>query len=481
MYHRRPTLVPTLLACTMAAGLHAASIHNRQYHQVDLEDLKANPMAYQGLNVQFRCTFVQSADLYTPFHTPFSPERYINLVVWDDDAALWEPEVRADPVMSLYYDKDNRETALLQNLKTYDVVTIAGEVVATYRDQPWIDIDSIERADDVAQFDDVTVQLLERAEELTEAGEYELAEQDYAAAQDKSLPEHARIAVLYRRALNLFAAGSFEEGVPYLADALQAYEAINDDELTVSRARMHHAMARAQQVLAERSQGAQAQEYYQKGIEHARAAITQNPDLGRAHAVLGICLAGIGDLEQARLRCHRAVRMLPEDADVRWHLGRIYHQQNDHDLAVETLKRAIDLAPKDYRIHKTIAAVYFDRGRSSATPNLEDIILALREYDIAIRLEPEDPDLYYLSGQVIEYAAEEGIEVRIGTQMVPATPELAVKRYIQCLAADSSYVPAYVELGGYYRQQEQHADALSHYQSAVDLQPEDIELRTMLG
>ncbi|MFW5829959.1 MAG: tetratricopeptide repeat protein, partial [Planctomycetota bacterium] len=347
--------------------------------------------------------------------------------------------------------------------------------------QPWIDIDTIERAEDAAHFDDVAVQLLQRAEELTEAGEHELAEQDYAAALDKSLPEHARIAVLYRRALNLFAAGAHAQGVPYLAQALKVYEHMDGDELPVPRARMHHAMARAQQVLAERSSGEEAQEHYQKGIEHARAAITQRPDLGRAHAVLGICLAGIGQLDQARLRCHRAVRMLPEDADVRWHLGRIYHQQKDYDLAVETLKRAIDLAPKDYRIHKTIAAVYFDRGRSSGKANTEDIVLALREYDIAIRLEPEDPDLFYLSGQVIEYAAEEGIEVRIGSQMVPATPELAVKRYIQCLAVDATYAPAHVELGGYYRQQEQHADALSHYQSAVDLRPKDIELRSILG
>jgi tetratricopeptide (TPR) repeat protein len=478
MFHR--ALVPTLLACGLGACLPAASMHNRQFHDVDLRDVQANPKAYQGLNVRFRCTFVQQADLFTPFHTPFSPERYINLVVWDDQAAIWNPEVRAEPLMSLYFPKQNKQTLMLQQLDKFDLIDVSGEVVAAYRAQPWIQINNIAPASEDAVFDAVVLKLLEEAAELHEAEEYELAEQNYAAALADPMPDGARIIAMYQRARNLFHANRYEAGVQHLANSLDEYRDLGED-LPVDMATMHYQMARAQQVMAERTSAEEAIAHFESGIEHASAAIDQRPGLGKAHATLGICLAGIGQLDDARLRCHRAVRMLPDDAEVRWHLGKIYHLQKEYDLAIETLKRAIDLAPKDYRIHKSIAAVYFGRGRTSQKKNFDDIVMALREYDIAIRLEPNDPDLFFFSGQVIDYAAENEIQVRIGTQTIAATPELAVKRYIQCLAVDNTYAPAHVELGAYYRSLDQHEDALSHYQSAVDLRPTNIELRNLLG
>ncbi|MFW5845839.1 MAG: tetratricopeptide repeat protein, partial [Planctomycetota bacterium] len=132
-------------------------------------------------------------------------------------------------------------------------------------------------------------------------------------------------------------------------------------------------------------------------------------------------------------------------------------------------------------IHKTIASVYFHRGSRGEAPVPEDIVMALREYDIAIKLEPEDADLFYRSGMVIAHAAEQGIQVRIGTGMVDATMEQAVERWISCLAVDDTYVAAHLDLAAHYATVERHDDALAHYQRAIELRPEDLDLRLLLA
>ena len=60
------------------------------------------------MRVEFDATFVQTASIFDSFHTGFTADRFLNFVVWDDQARLWEPQVRADPLMTLYFEK-NRE------------------------------------------------------------------------------------------------------------------------------------------------------------------------------------------------------------------------------------------------------------------------------------------------------------------------------------------------------------------------------------
>ena len=152
-------------------------------------------------------------------------------------------------------------------------------------------------------------------------------------------------------------------------------------------------------------------------------------DVEPAHAVLGIGLAGLNQFDEARRHCDNAVRLRPADAEVRWYLGRILDQQGRSDEAIDALKKAIDLTPKDFRIHRAIAVAYHHRGLKGGPSAGQDLATALREFDITLRLNPGDADVLVLSGEVIEDAANAGAEVQIGASRQPATRELALARY----------------------------------------------------
>ena len=75
--------------------LPAVSLVERQDpHDIELEHLVHQPQAYRGMRVKF-ATFVQTSGIFDSFHTQFTPERSINVVVWDDQERIREPTVRA--------------------------------------------------------------------------------------------------------------------------------------------------------------------------------------------------------------------------------------------------------------------------------------------------------------------------------------------------------------------------------------------------
>ena len=102
---------------------------------------------------------------------------------------------------------------------------------------------------------------------------------------------------------------------------------------------------------------------FETAVTHARTAVRLDPALGGAYAVLGISLGGLEQFEEAKRQCQRAIRLQPENAEVRWYLGRILDMQGLYTEAIATLKEAIDLEPKDYRLHKAIALTYFHRAQ----------------------------------------------------------------------------------------------------------------------
>ncbi|MFW5882688.1 MAG: tetratricopeptide repeat protein [Planctomycetota bacterium] len=482
------SVILLLVACAAGSFSSAAvSLAERTApHDVDLEQLVRNPQAYEGMRVRFNATFVQTAGLFDPYHTRFTPERSINMVVWDDQAAIWKPTVRSKPVVTLYYDKNRKGAKAVSSLDKYTVITVIGQVQSSFRGQPWIDCHSLERAKVVGTFTDNAVYHLEQGLALAEAGEHELADENLRRALSEDLPLYAQAAVHRMRGRNLLAAERCADAADVLATALELLAAnpeIDRDRLPV----LHYLRAKAVNELAEQAvahgDSATAQQRFAEAVEHARAAVRLDPSVGDAYAVLGIGLAGLEQWEEAKRQCARAIRMLPGNAEIRWYLGRIQNRQGAHDQSIATLKKGIDLAPKDYRLHKAIARAYFKRHLAGGGDASGDLVTALREYDIAIRLYPEDPDLYYYSGVVIERAADFDAKVRLGTsdEMVPATYPMAVERFEQCLAVEETYTEAHLRLGRRYRAVEDHDKAAAHYMRTLELEPDREELYAEVG
>lgn len=475
------TLLALALASAPLASTHAQSVVEKQRpHAVEVDELIDRPTAFLGMRVRFHATFVQTAALFDTFHTGFTPHQYLNMVVWDDDAAIWDPEVRADPLLSLYYEKTRDGAHTVSQLRKYTQVEIVGEVVSDFRSTPWINVHEVVPLAERGALSDNSVYHVERAGQLVGEGARTLADQHYGKALATDVPVAARIDILKLRADNQLAAQDWDAAVTTLTEAVELSEGVD--------AEARYLLARALSEAAEdRGQGATgndadaAEALFAAAVEHAGAAVELEPEMGDAYAVLGISLAGLERFAEAKIQCERAIRLLPENAEVRWYLGRILNRQGDYDQAISVLKDAIDRAPKDHRLHKSIARSYFERGQTGGSTASSDIVTALREYDIAIRLHPDDADLHHYSGRVLEYATDRGQEVRIGLKRMPATYEMAIERFQAALAVDETYTDAHVRLGARYRHKEAHDRAVEHYQRALELAPERDGLYGTLG
>ena len=468
----------------------AESLSERKaIHPVDLRSVSENPKNYEGLRIQFRSIFVAHGDLYDPFHTQFRKEQYMNVIVWDDQAAVWSPEARAMPTYSLYYEKKRNQKDSITDLQKFQMVDVVGEVVSSYNGQPWIDVHSVSAVPTAGMYSDASVFLLQQANKLAGDNIYDLAEQNYMAALKTNLNADARIAVLEQRALNMLAWGKFEESIQVLDEALALHKSWTGDALPTKLSELYYlsakgyseAAATAQASNDEAAEETQVAEYFQKSIDHAKLAVELEPEHGDAYAILGIGLSGLEEFDEARTHCQRAILMRPGNAEIRWYLGRILDRQGDYDEAIEVLNRAIDLSPKDYRIHKTIAMVHLHKSDLGGKTAAEDRVTSLREFDIAIRLNSMDPDLFYFSGLVIDKAAAAGGKIRIGRNLVEATPKLAADRYEKCISLDDSYLPAVMALAKYYRGIKKHDQAVAQYKRGLSLAPERDELYSKLA
>ena len=468
------TLTASVAAAAGLAPLAAATFVERQALQdVQLQDLQQSPKVWLNQRVRFRATFIELGQLYDPIHTPYSAERYVNIIVWDDEARLFDPAVRAKPLVSLYLDKVRGADFEIDQLTKYDVVEITGDVSSTARDLPWINIHTINVVKGARRYDDNSIYHVEQASTLAKDGAADLADARFATALAGDIPANARVTINELRARNLMAANRFADASTALTKAI-ALANDSDAQAGISRtdrATLHYLLAKCQGEIAEDAAPAQQQQAYDQAVSNAKQAIALDPTNGDAYAVLGISLAGLGRFDEARRECAQAIRLQPQNAEVRWYLGRILDSQGQYDEAIEALKKAIDLTPKDYRTHKAIAAAYHHRAAKAGPRQGDDLITALREYDIAIRLNPNDAESYVDSGRVIETAVEAKAEIQIGNDKVAAKPEQAIERYQAALKIDGTYVPAQLALAKQYQAAGRSDDTVALYQQIIAADP----------
>lgn len=430
-----------LLALALATSPLAAEDINKRdlggIQPVKLETILTNPNSLKFAEVKFRATFAAVTDLFDFHRTSFRPEIYSTIAVWSDRAKLWQPESRAEVLTSIYLPKARIAPTRTALFKKYDQLEIAGIVKDVVEGVPQIVVTGIKVIDGGA-YSDVSIYHVEQGVALAADGARDLADEHFAKALATDLPLSARIDIAVLRGRELIDAGRFDVAAEVLSSVTA--QAIRDPQLPAAdRANLYALLAKAQIELAERSDASRRQ----AAVDNANRALSYDPGNGEAYAVLGIGLAGLGQYDEARRNCDNAVRLRPADAEVRWYLGRILDQQGHNDESIDALKKAIDLTPKDWRIHKAIAGAYHHRGLKGGPSSGQDLATALREYDITLRLNPNDADVLVLSGGVIEDAAKAGAELQVGSARQPATRELALARYEQAIQANPKLVAAW--------------------------------------
>ena len=205
-----------------------------------------------------------------------------------------------------------------------------------------------------------------------------------------------------------------------------------------------------------------------------------------------------GQLKQAEMLYRKILEASPQHANALHYLGVIYHQNQQHDLAVETIARALAIEPNnsDFLSNQALAL--------KAIGRLDDAINTLLH---ALKHAPEDLEIHYNLGNTYsqrhQYEAAANCYRRI-LQDYPHDLELkqALCRSLEALGnehqkkgeyakAESAYQEAiiiinnepslYYNLGNAQRELGKTSEAAKQYQKAIQLNPSDADAYNNLG
>ena len=454
----RPVKLLIALACCVPVLPAANAVETRKVQNVTLSQITAAPQSYQSATVRFAAIWIGITNAFDTQRSHFHPDRYINFAVWDERASLWDPAARAKPIASLFMGKDLPGADIPATIPRYQAVEIEGRITALLDGQPWIEVKSVRLLSGRGAYSDAAIAHLEQALVFAGQDARDLAEEHFAAALAADLPAPARIAAGELRARSAMAAGRWDAAAATLLPVIAAADADSAVSAAV-RGGLHAALARC---LGETAGSDVAK--HARAVAEARTAVAIDPTLSEAYAVLGVSLTWLGQFDEARVQCDRAVRMRPDDAGARLALGQILDRQGRHDEAVEAFKRAIDLTPKDPRVHRAIAVAYLNRGKKGSTA---DLPIALRECEITLRLAAQDAEAHVVAGQVLEAAAAAKVELALPAGKAVPTRDDAKARYTAALAIDANHASAKAALQAILDAEAAEAKAKSDTEAAA--------------
>src|SRR4051812_42863033 len=190
------------------AAIHETLREYKQVQPVELEQVVMAPDQFLTSQLKFRCMFVELGNLFDTLHIAMRPERDYNLVVWDDHARVWEPEVRGNPMVGLYVPKDQKQvTKQLADLKKYQMIEVVGRVISITDGKPQIEITKLHVIEDAGAFSDASVYHVQQGNTLANDGVRDLADEHFADALKEDLPVYAKVQVRELRSRQLVASG----------------------------------------------------------------------------------------------------------------------------------------------------------------------------------------------------------------------------------------------------------------------------------
>jgi len=189
----------------------------------------------------------------------------------------------------------------------------------------------------------------------------------------------------------------------------------------------------------------------EKALAAAREAKTRNDKLPEVHFALGSVYTQMGKTADAVSEIRRALQLEPKSDDGYVRLGRAHLQMGQHEAALAAFRKAVELNPYYWSNHDQLGRAYYRIGRN------ED---ALREFNRVAELDPTNASVHNQMG--IIYARQ-------------SLWDNAINEFKKAIQLHPSST-AYNSLGTAYFYAGRHAEAISMFEKAVEMDPTDLVL-----
>lgn len=231
-----------------------------------------------------------------------------------------------------------------------------------------------------------------------------------------------------------------------------------------------------------------AEEALRKGllplaIEQWLAALQQSPDNLSIHNNLGNAYRRLGDADQAQQHFYNALRLDPHHAETHNNLGVLFYKQGQWENSIRCFKKAL-------RINPLYAEAHYNLANSYATLNQFD--QAITHYQHVLQFVPNHVNAHINLGMI--YVSEEAwpkarqhlrqavhlnpAEALAGLQLghvLVTLGEVAEAEvvYQQVIAVNPTLAEAHHNLAILYLKQQKQSEALQHFKTALQLNPQD--------
>ena len=219
------------------------------------------------------------------------------------------------------------------------------------------------------------------------------------------------------------------------------------------------------------------EENYQDAIEPLNIHLLLFPEDVSATYLLGQSYEASGDADSAITFYERTLTLDPQRPDVLFKMVHIYRGREAHQLAVDTLKRLIEIAPETTEAHYLLALSYL----SLKQPN--DALPAFLE---TIRLRPDDVAAHYHAailfeenGEIDNAIVHYEKTITLDTTLIESDIGRNLQTPMQGVKATE--VEPFFRLGAIYRQRNDEDNILRVYQPALEIEPEHPELHHLLA
>ena len=208
--------------------------------------------------------------------------------------------------------------------------------------------------------------------------------------------------------------------------------------------------------------------YYQiqtKGLSQAIdiyiQAIEEAPGFVPLYCLLGDIYRSVGQYEDAITEYKNAIWLDCLNIPAYRHLCQAYEEQGDYDNAIEVYHKLITILPSMPEFHSNLANIYYLKG---------EINEAISHYQAAITLNPNKQWTSIIS-QTLGYVHQQN-----GKDL-----DAAISAYQSAYLLTPDDIDIYINLGSAFYDKEDFDNALTVYRSALELDPTNAKIHCNLG
>lgn len=190
-------------------------------------------------------------------------------------------------------------------------------------------------------------------------------------------------------------------------------------------------------------------------------AIEQAPGFVPLYCLLGDIYRSVGQYDDAINEYKAAIWLDSLNIPAYRHLCQAYEEQGDYDSAIEVYQKLITILPTMPEFHSNLANIYYLKG---------EINDAISHYQAAITLNPSKQWTSIIS-QTLGYVHQQS-----GKDL-----DAAISAYQSAYLLTPEDIDIYVNLGSAFYDKEDYNNALTVYRAALELAPNNAKIHCNLG